>query len=147
MTRFQQTVLLFWLVGLALAAGCGEKQGFRKETFPVTGTVLVDGQPASLVQVSLHDVKGMDKQHPTLSSGFTGDDGKFSLTTYEFGDGVPEGEYKVTFMLGQLNMVSMQYGGPDKLNARYSDPEKTEFRVKVEKGKPADMGKIELTTK
>jgi hypothetical protein len=136
-----------WLLSVVLAAGCGEDKGFRKETYPVTGTVLVDGQPVGQVQVALHDVQGIDKEHPTVTTGFTNDDGTFSLTTYEFGDGVPEGEYKVTFMLGQLNMVSMQYGGPDKLNGRYNDPEKTEFRVKVEKGKPADMGKVELTTK
>jgi hypothetical protein len=134
-------------LSVLMAAGCKEDNGSRKETFPVTGVVLVDGQPASQVQVTLHDVKGMDAAQPTLTSGFTNDDGTFSLTTYEFGDGVPAGEYKVTFLWGQLNMVSMQYGGPDKLNDRYNNPDKTPFQVKVEKGKPADMGKIELTTK
>lgn len=44
-------------------------------------------------------------------------------------------------------MFTMQYGGPDKLKDKYSDPKKSECKVTVEKGKPADMGQIDLTTK
>ena len=144
MNRIPYYSLFFCLLFLG---ACGGHKGYRKPTFPVTGTVYVDGQPADQLQVTLHDVKGMDSKHPTLSSAYTDTEGKFTLNTYGIGDGVPEGEYKVTFMWGQSNTLSMQYGGPDKLNDRYTLPEKSEYRVKVEKGKPADMGKIDLTTK
>jgi hypothetical protein len=50
-------------------------------------------------------------------------------------------------MWGELNLFSMQYGGPDKLKGRYNDPKKSQIRCKVEKGKPADLGRIELSTK
>jgi len=139
------------LVGLALftcvLASCGPKGLPRKETYPVTGEVLVDGEAASGLQVTLTNVNGMDSELPTCSSAMTDDLGKFAVSTYEQGDGVPEGEYAVTFMWGKLNMFSMQYGGPDQLNDKYNDPKTTTFKITVEPGKPTDMGRIELTTK
>ena len=45
-----------------------------------------------------------------------------------------------------MNMVTMQYEG-DRLNKRYEDKKASKTTVKVESGKPVDLGKIELTTK
>jgi hypothetical protein len=133
---------------IVLFCSCSKEEGFRKETFPVKGEVYVDGSPAPQLQVTCHDVKGMDKEHPTFSSAFTNEEGKFEISTYESADGVPEGEYVLTFMWGQMNMISMSYGGPDKLNGRYRDPKAADAkRVTVTKGTPADLGRIELTTK
>ena len=133
------------IVALTICS-CSKQEGFRKETFPVTGEVSVDGKPAAALQVMLHDVKGFDKEHPTVSQAMTDEAGKFAISTYEQADGVPEGEYVLTFMWGKLNLFSMQYGGPDLLKDRYNDPKKSTHKVKVEKGKPTDLGKIELTT-
>lgn len=113
----------------------------------MVGEVCVDGKPAANLAVTCHDLAGMDRENPTLSSSCTGDDGKFRLSTYEQGDGVPEGEYVLTFMWGQMKLISMQYEGPDKLKGRYTTPEKSPCRFKVEKGKPVDLGRINLTTK
>ncbi len=55
---------------------------------------------------------------PTVSSAFTGPDGEFSISTYESGDGVPAGDYVLTFMWGQKEAFSGRYGGPDKLGNR-----------------------------
>jgi len=129
-----------------VVSACKEETGFRKETFPLTGEVYVDGKPASGVQVTLHDVKGMDREHPTASQAMTDENGKFAVSTYELSDGVPEGEYVLTFMWGEMNLLSMQYGGPDKLKGRYSDPKKSTQRVQVQKGTPPNVGRIELTT-
>ena len=142
----KRLVLLGVSLAMVLLAACKEETGFRKETFPVTGEVFVDGKPASGVQVTLNDVKGFDQEHPTFSQAMTDDNGKFAVSTYEQADGVPEGEYIVTFMWGQLNMINMQYGGPDKLKDRYVDPKKSTYRIKVQSGTPADMGRVELTT-
>jgi hypothetical protein len=136
-----------WLLPLVLAAGCSDSDPNRKETFPVTGLVLVDGKPAPEVQVVFHDLAGMDTAMPTYSSTFTKEDGRFTLSTYDEGDGVPAGEYAVTFFWGQFNPISMHFGGPDKLRDKYSDPKKTPFKFKVAKGESGDMGTIELTAK
>lgn len=130
-----------------LFCSCSEQGENRKETFPLTGEVYVDGSPAARLQVTCHDVNGLDKEQPTMSSAFTNEEGKFEISTYASADGVPEGEYVLTFVWGKMNMVSMSYGGPDQLDGRYDDPESSEHPATVEKGKPTDLGRIELTTK
>jgi hypothetical protein len=136
---------------LALAAlclvfsSCGEEQ-FRKETFPVTGEVYVDGEPAAELAVRCINVNGLDKEHPTTSAAFTDKTGEFEISTYEQADGVPVGDYVLTFQWGQWNRMTASYGG-DKLNGRYRDPKTSEHRFTVEEGKPTELGRIELTTK
>jgi hypothetical protein len=110
----------------------------------VTGVVVVDGQPTAGLMVMCHDVKGLDTEHPTKSSAFTDENGRFEISTYEKADGVPEGEYMLTFAWCDFNAFSMGFG-PDKLNERYTDPETSEYRVTVEAGKPNDLGRIELS--
>lgn len=128
-------------------SSCGPKGPPQKETFPVKGTVSVDGQPAGTLAVYCNNVVGMDTKMPTVSQTFTKDDGSFEISTYGQSDGVPEGEYTLTFMWGKPDKLHGGYGGPDKLNGRYKDPKASKSRFKVEKGKPVDLGKIELTTK
>jgi hypothetical protein len=130
---------------LVALASCSRDDPNRKPTYPVTGELYVDGKPAAAVLVTLHDVAGVDKTQPTFSTTFTGADGRFSLSTYEEGDGVPAGEYAMTFAWGEMNPISMQYGG-DKLGGRYSDPKNPPVKVKVEAEKPTDLKRIELTT-
>jgi len=126
--------------------GCSEKPGNRKETFPVKGKVLVDGEPAPQLAIRCFNVAGIDKQNPTSSSCYTVQDGSFQLNTYEQGDGVPEGDYALTFQWGEFNLFSKSYDG-DKLNGRYSEADKSEVKFTVKKGAPVDLGEIKLTTK
>lgn len=134
-------------IGLTGLEACSRTDPNRKETYPVTGSVYVDEKPAGAVQVTLHDQAGVDVNNPTFSMTFTQADGSFALSTYEEGDGVPAGEYTITFQWRDLNPLNLQYSGPDKLGNKYSDPQTTPFRVKVEPGKPVDLGRIELSTK
>ncbi len=139
--------MLFCLLVCLMSGSCGGPQGPpRKETFPLRGQVFVDGQPAAGVIVSCVDAKGADTSSPP-SSAVTKDDGSFEISTYQKSDGLPEGEYVLTFKWQKFNAISMSYVGPDQLKDRYSDPSKSTFRVKVEKGKPTPPQKIELSTK
>jgi len=99
------------------------------------------------LQVACHDVKGIDTAAPTVSSAMTGPDGKFAISTYQSADGVPAGDYVLTFTWGTFNMISKSYGGPDKLKGRYADLQKSQHRFTVEPGKPTDLGRIELSAK
>jgi len=138
------------LLGVALCAvqvaGCGTKGPPRKQTFPVSGKVTVDGAaPPSTVQVECHNVAGMDEKMPTFSRTETKTDGTFEVATYEQKDGVPPGDYVLVFTSREFNVMSRDYG-PDKFNGRYSDPKKSDFKFTV-KDKPVDLGEIKLTTK
>lgn len=136
------------LLCLSLYSCAGEEKPFRKEVIPVTGQVQVDGQsPGSPVQIEAHFVGQADTEHPTLSTAMTDANGNFVFSTYETGDGLPPGEYQLTVSWREFNAVSSSFGGPDKLNGRYSKPEDSGFEVKVESDKPVDLGVLELTTK
>jgi hypothetical protein len=133
----------------AVLCSCGEeKDPNRKATFPVTGKLTVDGAaPSSPVKIECHDVKGMDKENPTFSRAMTAGEGAFFLSTYVTADGVPEGDYVLTFEWVEWNAFSNNYGGPDKLNGRYKDPKTSKVALKVDGSGPVDLGTIELKTK
>ncbi|MGE5191197.1 MAG: hypothetical protein ACM3U2_01765, partial [Deltaproteobacteria bacterium] len=131
---------------LGACSGCGESSSNRTPTYPVVGAVLVDGQPVEMLAVRCVRLSEADKEHPTESQCFTAADGTFEISTYEAGDGVPEGEYVLTFQWGEWNLFSRTYDG-DKLDGRYSDPAKSATKFEVVAGEPTDLGTIELTTK
>jgi hypothetical protein len=138
------------MAALLFLPACGKDPQYSKATYPVTGLVTVDGAPpGSPVKVHCHSANGIDTKDPTLSSALTDNEGRFHLSTYETGDGVPEGDYLLTFEWGQMNLISMRYGGPDKLKGRYKDPQKSEhkFSVTAQQEGPLDLGTIPLTTK
>lgn len=135
---------------LSLPACFGGDGYERLETVPVTGRVTVDGQvPTSPIKITCHAVNGMNAEHPTYSWSLTGEDGTFEISTFDQGDGVPTGEYALTFYWGEMNLVSMGYSGPDKLNDRYADPATSQVRFTVTAGEsdPIDLETIALTTK
>jgi len=131
-----------------LAASCGPKLPPNiKPTFPVSGELSVNGKPVADVTIVCENVQGADAKNPTVSSAKTTADGKFAFSTYREGDGVPEGEYALTFSWREYSNAKRSFIGADKLNGRYKDPKQSKVRVKVEKGKPVKLDKIELITK
>ncbi len=81
------------LLGVTLAVfgsalpGCGSK---FPETFPVTGTVTLDGKPVSGAAVVFTPDEGRQ------ATGTTDDAGRFELSTFELGDGALPGKHRVT---------------------------------------------------
>ncbi|MGI6415303.1 MAG: hypothetical protein ACOX1P_06505 [Thermoguttaceae bacterium] len=141
--------LRFWLAAgcCLLLCSCGQKGPPRDATFPVTGEVHVDGSPADKLTVTCHSADAAGQAYPIASSALTDAQGKFSLATYESGDGLREGEYVLAFAWRDFNVMSNNYTGPDKLNGRYTNPENSSTRFTVAKAKPVDLGRIELTGK
>ena len=80
-------------LALALAAGCGGDPGAegRAETFATSGTIVTSaGAPVANANVAFAPREGQ----PTAFAK-TDAQGRYRLTTYEFGDGAAAGEYKV----------------------------------------------------
>jgi hypothetical protein len=135
------------LLILVLIPGCGEEQPFRKATSPAKGTVTVDGLPPGTgIQIQCHPTGAPDSEHPTVSATETDPAGKFAISTYESGDGLPAGDYTLTFTWQEFNVISRSYAGEDKLNGRYSDPATSTIKLTVKEGEENDMGVIALTT-
>ena len=136
------------LVSITLFSCSSPEQPFTKQTYPVKGVITVDGKaPGSPIQIQCLNAGEVDKEHPTASGSISKDDGSFELSTYTTGDGIPPGDYVLTFIWKKYDIMSRGYSGPDKLKKRYDKPEKSKVKFSVVEGEPTDLGTIELTTK
>lgn len=138
---------------VAVVVGCTRSQQGpeRLKTVPVKGLVTVNGTPAPELTVrfrSLATPQGEAQIYAANPSALTGADGTFVVSTYENGDGLAAGEYAVTFVWQKFDRLSNGYGGPDKLKGKYSDPEKTEYKVTVtgDEEEPIELGPFDLKT-
>ncbi|GAB6166712.1 hypothetical protein JCM19992_27120 [Thermostilla marina] len=78
----------FWL-------GCGGS-GDRPKTYPVEGTVTLNGKPvAGATVVFAPVVGGGSESTPQAAQGKTDANGRYVLSTFETGDGAMPGEYTV----------------------------------------------------
>jgi len=141
--RFFICLLVIFATG-----GCGPtgpQGGPRVKTGLVKGIVMVDGAPAGFLQIAAIPKGGVGVV-PMNSTALTAGDGSFSLSTYESGDGVPPGDYTLTFTWGEMNLMNGQYSG-DKLNGKYADAATSAVLLSVTAGgEPQDLGTIELST-
>ena len=122
---------------LLAAAGCEEP---RPEIVPVSGTVRIDGQPLTLGSVQV------------IPSGYRAafgkidENGRFSLTTYEPGDGCVLGTHQVAISACEvLNAGQQKWHAPKKyldatrsgLTATVDGPtDNLEINISWEGGKP-----------
>src|SRR5262245_3949907 len=129
------------VAGLALVVwgvyslGFGRGGPERLVGYPVTGSLIFEGQPAAGATIVLYP------QDPSLSArprATVESDGSIIVTTYEFGDGAPAGEYKAT--VEWRRAVEGQESGedspppPNVFPAAYASPGTTPVRLIVEEG-------------
>lgn len=134
-------------VAAALLAASCSKDNFHP-VYPVSGRVLVDGEPAADCLVFLH--RTFDDDHPRRVSpyGTTDATGVFKINSYSVGDGAPAGEYVVTLEWRERSgLLGQNHDGPDKLGGAYANKEtnrtKPGFVITVEKG-PLDLPPFEI---
>ena len=144
----RQSVLLCLLAaGTALAtAGCGS-DGPRpvnpKQVVPVSGIVLVDGEPERGVKIRLvPDPLPADGKVALPTIGRTDAEGKFQFTSYYQNDGAPIGDFGLLFEWHQNPASSSNtdyFKGAlmDRLNPRHK------LSVKGDEGS-IDMGVLEI---
>jgi len=135
------------LLGAILCVGCSQHKppqgGPRLKTSPVIGIVQVDGATVEGLLVECHPEPGLKIQYAVTTA--TDAKGKFSPSTYESGDGLPEGTYSLVFMWLEPGMIGKE--PVDKLKGAYSDPKKSTHKVTVKAGEKCDLGVIELSAK
>lgn len=120
-------------VGIALT-GCSSSS--RPPTYPVTGTVSLQGKPVAGAAVTFvpADTEG------EAASAITDSDGKYALTTWEAGDGARPGQYRV-----KVSKQEQQVVDASKLVQNLSIEE--EQKIYVEKTKPAPPPKRLIPSK
>lgn len=127
MNLFYRPVMVFFV--FLLLAGCGTPK--RTPTFPVKGKVLVNGKPAADLFVYFHPSSKKDDQS-FIPYAQTNEEGDFQLSTFKNGDGIPAGDYLVTFEWREKSgTFKNQFQGPDRLKGRFIKPESSTFKVTI----------------
>lgn len=134
-----------------LVVGCGPAvDPNRPKTYPVTGTVTYNGQPVSDAIVTfIGGERG--------AIGRTDESGRLQMTTFEAGDGVLPGSYKVMISKTVVEGVPDEVGEgaspgeepdmgsqKDLLPVRYKDPNQSGLTAEVGEGLPNEFH-FELT--
>ncbi|GAA4434044.1 hypothetical protein [Bremerella cremea] len=121
-------------VGLLLLAlgtsGCYSSSNWQERTYPVTGTVTINGQKAENAFVVLYSSEGKVDVRGSQPWAIVEADGTFRMTTYERGDGAPVGTYDLTLYWPKSPMGDRA----DRLKGAYSSPDKAVMSVTVERG-------------
>jgi hypothetical protein len=120
-------------VGIVLT-GCSNSS--RPPTYPVTGTVTLQGKPVAGAVVTFVPTG----TEGAAASAITDSEGKYALTTWEAGDGARPGEYGVKVSKQELAAVD-----PAKMVQNLSIEE--EQKIYVESKKPAPPAKRLIPSK
>jgi hypothetical protein len=135
--RIKPKAVLFWaflIPVVLLVAGCGPG---GPAVVPVSGQVLIDGQPLAAGIEGFIRVVPQDGR--PASGSIDPQTGKFQLTTVEPGDGCITGTHKVVVILQQ--MVGQE--SVSLIPEKYRDLKETDLQVTVEG--PTDSLQVELT--
>jgi hypothetical protein len=135
------------LLATLFLSGCGEDtDAGRQPVFPVTGTVTMHGAPLAEATVAFAPQAGQ-----LTAVGKTDAQGKFQLTTYEYGDGAAAGSFRVVISktMAKPAASSLDSGdheaaekavsthdaaseaGNEMVPAQYASSEDTPFTVEV----------------
>ena len=119
-----------WVLLICLGVvSCGSNKYGEHPPYPVTGQLLVNGQPAKGAVVILRHKDDWGEK-TIVPMAWTEDEGQFTLSTYASKDGAPAGEYLV-----EVHWPGYKVGrniGPDKLGGKYADPDKSGLTVLIE---------------
>jgi len=116
------------LFGTLVMLGC-ESSG-RLNTHPVSGQVLIDGEPAGNVVVRFHHQDPAVTADARSPAGKTDAEGRFRLTTAVDAEGAVAGNYRVSFAWMSGNDLT----STDRFGGGYSDPARSGVEVEVPEG-------------
>jgi hypothetical protein len=122
-------------IAAVVFVGCGRSGPQRVTTHPTKGRVTYQGQPVSGAFLALHPKASPRPDVPTPTA-IVQPDGTFTATTYESGDGVPEGDYVVTLQWRKATKSGGEFvPGPNLLPTKYSSPATSNVIVRVATGR------------
>lgn len=143
--RMQKFTHPFLTLVAAFFLGCSnEPQPERIPTYPVTGSLHIDGQPAAGTMIKFYDPQNRGR----MPAATVRADGTFSASFYTSEDGAPTGEYQLLV----LWMTPPPGGGlpVDRLQGRFADPARSVRTINVIAGEnrlePIDLDSTKPST-
>jgi hypothetical protein len=134
MKRVCQKVAVVALPLCVMSLGCSRTD--QVPVYPVRGQVLLNGKPLANATLVFHAQVSLPKD--VRPSAKTDSEGKFTVTSFETGDGAPEGSYQVSLTCYNAttkgNAVEGDYSVRNVLPARYASPATSRIRADVKKG-------------
>ena len=117
-----------------LQLSCGPVE--CEQTYPVSGTLLIDGGPVANVNIAFHRIDRANESMAGVAVGSTAADGRFSLTTNKPSDGARVGDYIVTLQWPDQSLFGAECGGDDLIDhdllaGRFARPSTTPLRSKI----------------
>lgn len=128
--------LLFCLVCLT---GCGSD--WQASTYSARGIISINGLPPEGALIQLHPTGEPTDVRHSIPWALVQNDGTYTLTTYESGDGAPVGEYAVTIKWSP-DVTSPSF--EDRLKNAYTNPADSEWKFTITRGKNS-LPPIEIT--
>ena len=126
-----------WMLVSALS-GCFKGKGSWETTYPVAGVVTLKGLPVANADIAFFPVE--DSAPGTVRpKAKSGEDGKFVVSTYGQGDGVPVGSYKITVVRHEVDVSrDTIVAKPNDLPRKYSILDTTDLEAEIVAG-PNDI--------
>jgi hypothetical protein len=119
---------------LSAIVGCGEAKPERIAVHPAAGTITFKGQPMPGAIVALHPKSALAESVPTPRANVD-KDGTFKLSTFDAGDGAPEGEYILTVQWYKpIKQGPDLVSGPNVVPPKYSSPQHSDKIIKIAAG-------------
>jgi hypothetical protein len=104
--RLGDTLLLILVIVLFFSGGCGDS---RPKRVPVSGKILIDGEPLAYGSVTFVPDGGRQ------STGTLDKSGNFTLTCFESGDGALIGTHHVQVLANEvINTTTTKWHAPKK---------------------------------
>lgn len=118
-----------WCLLICLCSiSCSGSRHHDHPAHPVTGRILVNGQPANNADITFYHLGDWGKD-TIIPMARTEDDGTFALATYDVKDGAPVGDYEVT-----ITWPAYRHArdiGPDKLAGKYGQRGPSALKVSI----------------
>ena len=131
------------LAGICCISAIGCNNHDSMPVYPVHGQVLLNGKPLADAIVSFHAQEGgISSAFPTAH---TDSEGRFAMTTYENGDGTPQGTYSISIVCFRSRPLRKGQEGRAEniLPYRYASPEASGLSATVAPG-PNELPTIKL---
>jgi hypothetical protein len=130
--RLRLLLALSLLTPLAVV-GCSDSAPLTVVTYPVEAPVTFQGKPAPGAFVAFHPVT--PSENVPAPRGVVTRDGQLQVSTFNGGDGAPEGEYVLTVQWNRLVRRGDEVvAGPNVIPRKYASPQTSNLRVRVAAG-------------